>query len=149
MGSGGSSRCRLGRDLAGGTSHRLVTSDDHGRTEGIETFDEEPSGRCDTRAVCGWRAPNTDAIRSGFVGGLGAVDRPRHARRPHVSVALDLQEHRQIGRGIDATKSPRDGSHGRDAAEAERLQLAGQPQDAREVRRTRTAMLSSSTSTGR
>ena len=55
----------------------------------------------------GWRTPDTDPIRSGFVGSLGAVDRPRDARRPHVSLAMDLQEHGQAGRGIDATESPR------------------------------------------
>ena len=97
------------------------------------TFVEEPGGRRGTRAVSGWRTPETDPIRSGVAGGIGAVDRSRHARRPHVSVALDVQEHRQVGRGIDATESPRLGSHGRDAAEAEWLQLAGQPQDARRL----------------
>ena len=59
-----------------------------------------------------------DSIRSGPAGGLGAVDRPRHARRSDVAVALDLQEHGQVGRGTDATEPSHLGSHGRHAAEA-------------------------------
>src|SRR5271165_3404292 len=131
MGGGGSAGCRLGRDFAGGSSHRLVAAHDHGWTEGSGTFGEESACRCSTRAVSVWWAPDTDSIRSGLAGGPGAVDRSCHARRPHVSVALDLQKYGQVGRGTDATKAPRLGSHGRDAAEADWLQLAGQPQVAR------------------
>ena len=133
MGGGGSARRRLGRGFVGGSCHRLVASNNHGGTEGTEPFVEKPGDRHGTCTISGWRTPGTDGIRSGFAGGIGAIDRPRNARRPHVPVALDLQEHRQVGRGIDATQSPRLGSHGRDAAEAEWLQLAGQPQDARRL----------------
>ena len=106
MGGGGSARCRLWRDFVGGSCYRLVASNDRGRTEGIEAFVEMPRDRRGKSTISGGRTPGTDAIRSGFVEGIGTVDRPRNARRPHVPLALDVQEHRQTGRGIDATKSP-------------------------------------------
>jgi hypothetical protein len=116
MGGCGSAGCRLGRDFAGGSSHRPLAPHDHGWIEGVGAFGEESGGRCDTRAIAGWRASDADAIRSGLAGSPGAVDRSRHARRPHVPLALDLQKHGEVGRGTDATTSPRFGSHGRDAA---------------------------------
>ncbi len=98
---------------------------DHGRTQGLATFVEEPCrGRC-TRATPGWWASGIDSSRSRFAAGIGAVDRTCHARRPHVPLALDLQEHGKVGRGVDAPESPRLGSHSGDVVEAERLQLAG------------------------
>ena len=111
MGGGGSARCRLWRDFVGGSCYRLVASNDRGRTEGIEAFVEMPRDRRGKSTISGGRTPGTDAIRSGFVEGIGTVDRPRNARRPHVPLALDVQEHRQTGRGIDATKSPGLGPH--------------------------------------
>jgi hypothetical protein len=81
MGCGGSSGCRLGRDFAGSLSHRPIAPHDHGWTEGAGTFGEESACRWGTRAVSGWRAPDTDAIRSWIAGGPGAVDRSRHTRR--------------------------------------------------------------------
>jgi len=92
MGGGGSARCRLGRDFVGGSRHWLVASNNHGGTERIEALVEKPDDGHDTCAISGWRTPGTDVIRSGFVGGIGTIDRPRNARRPHVPVAMDLQE---------------------------------------------------------
>ena len=123
MGGGGIARCRLGRGFVGGSCHWLVASHNHGGAEGTEAFVEKPGDRHGARTISGWWTPGTDAIRSGFVESVGTVDRPRNARRPHVPVALDLQEHRQAGRGIDTRRPSGLGSHRCDAAQAEWLQL--------------------------
>ena len=106
MGSGRGPGGRLGRDIACGSSHGSVAPHDHGWAQGFATVVEEPHRCCHTCAVPGWWAPCIDSNGSGFAGGLGAVDRTYHAWRPDVPIALDLQEHRQLGRGIDAQNHP-------------------------------------------
>jgi hypothetical protein len=50
MGGGGSSGYRLGRDFAGGSSHRPFAPHDHGWAEGVGAF-----GGLSLRHACGLR----------------------------------------------------------------------------------------------
>ena len=127
-------RCRLGRDFAGGSSHRLVASHDHGGTEGTEAFVEEPGESL--RHVYGLRVADAGHLTESDPGLLEALERliePATRGDPMSPLRWTCKSTAKLAEELTQQNHPVSDRTVATAAEAERLQLAGQPQDARRL----------------
>src|SRR5947209_8198908 len=107
MGGGRGSRVGLGRRLARGPGHRIVTTHDQRRVARSQSTGDAAYGRSGTHPPAWSGSAPIDEDRSGVVGGPGVAPGTRDAGRSHVPAPLDLQEYPALGRGTDADEPSR------------------------------------------
>ena len=134
--SGGQRSPRAGswRGIGIEPSVRPVAQGHRQGSVGDRDRDRAPAG---AHPAAGGGTKEAHRPRSAAGGRAGAPDRAGNAGRPGIAVALDVQEHAELGGAVDPTASPDQPYEGGPTPPRAGLQPAEQPQDGRGRRPSR------------